>query len=155
MDTEDQPNCQRVQHIIDSYHLDGHDKEAFADCLIQLLGMYPQPLIELALTESIVKGWSEIPMPRGMRFIQRVHDRLHCWQPGLEPGPQLNQPLQTSPCATSVDAIWDTKTDIKTIQLSAVKTEFIDTSLTPEQFAQITGLDPSLVFDESGTVRLA
>lgn len=148
MNIQERITRQRVNHIIDSYQLDGDDSDAFANCLAKLLETYPQSLIELALTETIVKGWSEIPMPRGMAFIHSVHERLRAWYPTSEPSPQLPCSFQ-SPTAKSLGAI---SLDVKAANPSPIDPESIDTSLTPGQFEQITGLDASLVFDENGNV---
>ena len=150
MDTSDCTNRQRVQHIVDSYCLGGDDGELFAAQLTQLLGTYPQPLIELALTESIIQGWSEIPMPRGMKFIQRVHDRLHHWQPGLDALHQLRGVSHGIREAMSMD----TEAGIQAIPAAATAADSVETLLTPSQFEQITGLDSSAVFDGAGKVRL-
>lgn len=83
MDVQAYITRQRVQHIVDSYQLDGSDGDTFADYLTGLLATYPQSLIELALTEAIVKGWSEVPMKKGMSFIQGVHEKLCSWQTDL------------------------------------------------------------------------
>ncbi|MBE9065092.1 hypothetical protein IQ260_00285 [Leptolyngbya cf. ectocarpi LEGE 11479] len=124
MDIQSHIIRQRVQHIVDSYQLDGSDGKLFADYLTGLLATYPQSLVELALTEALVRGWSEIPMKKGMPFIQGVHKKLRSWQSDIDIYPQP-EPL-------AADAI--------------------ETILTPEQFEQITGLDASLVFDQDGRV---
>ncbi|MEM9162626.1 MAG: hypothetical protein AAGC54_06095 [Cyanobacteria bacterium P01_F01_bin.4] len=71
---------QRVRHIIDSYRLEGDDIPAFNTYLASLLDESPSPLIELALVEAIVNGWSIIPLPRGVALLTQVHERLKQWQ---------------------------------------------------------------------------
>ncbi|MEM9905261.1 MAG: hypothetical protein AAF921_09595 [Cyanobacteria bacterium P01_D01_bin.44] len=71
---------QRVKHIVDSYQLEGDDTPAFNTYLASLLNELPTPLIELALVEAIVNGWSIIPMPRGVALLTQVHERLKQWQ---------------------------------------------------------------------------
>jgi hypothetical protein len=111
MELNQQIEQQRVQHIITSYELAGEDAIAFYPYLHQLLATYSPPIVELALVESLVEGWLQLPMLRGCEFLSRVHDRLLTWQ------------------ANSITS-----------------------TITPEQFLQITGLDPSPVF---GSVNLA
>lgn len=148
MDIQERIIRQRVNHIVDSYQLYGDDGDAFANCLAQLLETYPQSLIELALTETIVRGWSEVPMPRGMVFIHKVHKRLRTWHPNSESSTQLPCSFQ-SPATKSLGAI---SLDVKAANPNPIDPEAIDTSLTPGQFEQITGLDASLVFDNDGKV---
>ena len=149
MDIQKRITRQRVNHIIDSYQLDGSDGEAFTDFLDNLLEIYPQALIELALTEAIVKAWSEVPMQKGMPFIKGVHDQLRCWQPDLEPSAQLPGCFTSARPKTSLGA---TSLDVKAVNPSPIDPESINTSLTPAQFEQITGLDADLVFNEDGNV---
>ncbi|MEA5463988.1 hypothetical protein [Leptothoe sp. PORK10 BA2] len=150
MDIQERINRQRVHHIVASYQLDGDDGDVFAECLAQLLETYPQSLIELSLLESIVKGWSEMPMPRGMLFIQGVHERLRSWQPELEIPTQPSSPLKTlNPKFLGVMSL-----DVKASASSSIAPESIGITITPGQFEQITGLDASLVFDGHGHVLL-
>ncbi|MGI0488087.1 hypothetical protein ACN4EK_21820 [Pantanalinema rosaneae CENA516] len=100
---------QRVKHIVSSYQLRGIDDQAFDEHLASLLEQYPSPLIELALVETLVNCWWQIPIPRGCAFLTRVHEQLANWQ---------SQPI------------------ISTIA--------------PDQFQQITGLDPTPIFGSSG-----
>ena len=74
MDIQERISRQRVQHIIDSYQLDGDDGDVFTDYMDQLLETYAYPLIELALTEAIIKGWSEIPMKKGLRSEEHTSE---------------------------------------------------------------------------------
>ncbi|MBT9316554.1 hypothetical protein [Leptothoe spongobia] len=147
MDFQERISQQRVQHIVDSYRLDGDD-DKFAACLSQLLDVYPQSLIELALTESIVKGWSEVPMQRGMPFLQGVHERLRLWQSDSECSSQAKTELSTlnSTCVST------TSLGVKAANSRSLTFDSITTLLTPGQFEQITGLDASLVFDDQGSV---
>ncbi len=108
MTPEEQINQQRVKHIVSSYQLAGDDVEAFAGYLDELLQTYAMPLIELALAETLVDSWVNVPMQTGILFLQQAHDRLKKW-----------------------DA------------------HSISSSLTPETFQQITGLDPSPIFGAS------
>ncbi len=108
MTLEEQISQQRVKHIVSSYQLAGDDIEAFAGYLDELLQAYALPLIELALAETLVDSWVNVPMPTGILFLQQTHDRLKNWE-----------------------------------------THSISSSLTPEEFQQITGLDPSPIFGAS------
>ncbi|HEY9617752.1 MAG TPA: hypothetical protein V6C64_12970 [Microcoleaceae cyanobacterium] len=109
MEIGEQLRQQRVKHIVSSYQLGGTDEPAFHENLAKLLEQYPSPLIELALVETLVNGWWQVPMPRGCPFLSRVQEQLVAWQ---------SQPI------------------ISTIA--------------PEQFQQITGLDPAPIFGSSG-----
>ena len=143
MDIQERIARQRIQHIVESYQLDGDDGDAFASYLAQLMEVYPQPLLELALTEAIVKGWSEIPMRKGMPFICKVHEQLRLWQPELEPS--LSTPL------TAAKVPW-TVVDAVAVRPELMDRKAIEARLTPAQFEQITGLDASVVFDADGNV---
>ncbi len=105
MTLKEQINRQRVQHIVSSYQLEGDEAEAFSDDLEALLHTYGMPLIELALVETLVVNWMNVPMQKGVLFLRQVHDRLKDWE-----------------------------------------THAISSSLTPQEFQQITGLDPSPIF---------
>lgn len=150
MDIQERITRQRVQHIVDSYQLDGDDRDAFAKVLTQLLDTYPQSLVELALTEAIVKGWSDVPMQKGMTFLYAVHEQLCAWQPDMELYSQSSTSLGISEPqlrrATSLDVI--------AADPSPMEPVAIQTVLTPSQFEQITGLDSVLVFDHTGKVRV-
>ncbi|NJR49292.1 MAG: hypothetical protein HC780_06715 [Leptolyngbyaceae cyanobacterium CSU_1_3] len=108
MTLEQQLSQQRVKHIVSSYQLDGTETEAFATYLSDLLQTYASPLLELALTETIVAHWLSVTLPRGTSFLTDVHALLKRWE-----------------------------------------VETIASTLTPNQFQQITGLDPSPVFGSS------
>ena len=150
MDIQERINRQRVHHIVASYQLDGDDGDAFAELLTQLLETYCQSLIELSLLESIVKGWSEIPMQKGLPFLHGVHDRLRAWQPDLDISSQASTPLNTrNPAFLGVISV-----DVKASDTPAITPESIGITITPGQFEQITGLDASLVFDGNGHVLL-
>ena len=105
MELQDQLNQQRVKHIVSSYQLDGGESRAFDTYLNDLLTRYPSPLIELAITETLVDSWASIPLVRGIEFLKKAHETLQHWE---------NHPIVST--------------------------------LTPEQFQQVTGLDPSPVF---------
>jgi hypothetical protein len=107
MTLDQQISHQRVKHIVSSYQLDGNSADEFAIYLADLLNTYSAPLIELALTETLVANWLVIPMTKGIEFLQQVHAQLQAW----EVGQSIAHPL------------------------------------TPEQFHQITGLDPTPVFN--------
>ncbi|MEM7794536.1 MAG: hypothetical protein AAF579_08785 [Cyanobacteria bacterium P01_C01_bin.118] len=152
MNPQNRITRQRVHHIVDSYQLGGDDGDAFAEDLALLLDAYPQSLIELALTELIVKGWSEIPMQKGMPFMQKLRERLRCWLPNATMASQSGGLFSSHHsglyCTTSLD--------VQTAQSTSPRvSDTIDTRLTPVQFEQITGLDASLVFDEEGQVLFA
>ena len=151
MDIQERISRQRVQHIIDSYQLDGDDGDVFTDYMDQLLETYAYPLIELALTEAIIKGWSEIPMKKGLTFIHGVHERLRFWQPDLEPLARV--PGQLKPLNPRF--LGTTSLGVRATNQSPIDPTSVDITLTPEQFEQITGLDASLVFDQEGQVLTA
>ncbi len=67
---------QRVRHIIDSYQLDGRDREEFARQLDELLRIYPTPDIELAIVETLVAQWFHPPILKGIPFLQATKKRL-------------------------------------------------------------------------------
>ncbi|MEM1239696.1 MAG: hypothetical protein AAGI45_07640 [Cyanobacteria bacterium P01_H01_bin.26] len=148
MDIQERISRQRVQHIIDSYQLDGDDGDVFVDYLDQLLETYAYPLIELALTEAIIKGWSEIPMRKGLSFIHGVHERLRFWQPDRESLAHI--PRQLKPLNPRF--LGATSLGVRATNQSPIDPTSVDITLTPEQFEQITGLDASLVFDQEGRV---
>ncbi|PSB20629.1 hypothetical protein C7B65_06915 [Phormidesmis priestleyi ULC007] len=108
MTLEEKINQQRVKHIVSSYQLEGKETEAFADYLEELLQTYAMPLLELALAETLIVNWMNVPMQKGILFLQQTHDRLKNWE-----------------------------------------THSISSSLTPQEFQQITGLDPSPIFGTS------
>ncbi len=105
----EQLNRQRVKHIISSYQLEGNEPEAFNQYLEDLLRIYPSPLIELALVETLIDHWLKVPMIKGYEFLTKVHEQLKNWEG-----------------------------------------EEIVSAIAPEQFQQITGLDPTLIFGPAG-----
>ncbi|MEM7066589.1 MAG: hypothetical protein AAF572_25925 [Cyanobacteria bacterium P01_B01_bin.77] len=150
MDIQSHVIRQRVQHIVDSYQLDGSDGNMFADYLTGLLVTYPQSLVELAITEALVRGWSEIPMKKGMPFIHGVHEKLRSWQTDLDIDPQrisVSKALNPNPLGSA-------SSESEARNPYPIATEAIETILTPGQFEQITGLDASLVFDQDGRVLI-
>ncbi len=108
MHIQEQINQQRVKHIVSSYGLADGDPFRFGALLDELLQIYPAPLIELALIETLVDRWSQIPMVKGFDFLQQAHTCLKTWE---------SQPIVST--------------------------------IAPEQFQQITGLDPSPIFGPS------
>lgn len=110
-----QLNWQRIKHIVSSYQLDGNDIEAFERDLHLLFAHYPSPLIELALVETLVDGWLQVPLLRGCKFLAKVYELLKQW----EKQAFLQGDSLTRQCATTIS---------------------------PDQFQQITGLDPAPIF---------
>jgi hypothetical protein len=108
---------QRVKYIISSYGLDEANSPAFNAYLETMLATYPWPLIELALVETLISNWLQVPMKRGQEFLTETHERLQHWEQYAS-----DQPATVS-CA-------------------------IASSITPEQFQQITNLDPSPIFGQ-------
>jgi hypothetical protein len=101
---------QRIKYIVDCYELDfGESAEDFADYLQELWLAYAYAQIELALVETLVASWIQIPAIKGMSFLYQVHDRLRSWE-----------------------------------YLSV-----IPSTITPDQFQQITALDPTPIFGQS------
>ncbi|MEL6230128.1 MAG: hypothetical protein AAFR24_09465 [Cyanobacteria bacterium J06627_3] len=148
MDIQERITRQRVHHIVASYQLDGDDGDAFADTLNQLLETYPQSLIELAITESIVEGWSDVPMQKGIPFIQKVQKKLRAWQPDLE---RLRRPT-TSLKTLNPKFFGAMSLDVRAVESSSINPETVGITITPGQFEQITGLDAGLLFDAKGYV---
>jgi len=109
MELRKQINRQRVKHIISSYQLNGDETIAFDEVLERLLQTYPSALIELALVETLVDHWLNVPLLRGSAFLERVHTLLQRWEG-----------------------------------------QAIVSAIAPEQFQQITGLDPTPIFGISG-----
>ncbi|MBW4470861.1 MAG: hypothetical protein KME45_10735 [Stenomitos rutilans HA7619-LM2] len=110
-----QLSWQRVKHIVSSYQLDGHDTEVFEHDLQLLFAHYPSPLIELALVETLVDGWLQVPLLRGCEFLAKVYELLKQWE---------EQALTGSDSVTRQRA----------------------STIAPDQFQQITGLDPTPIF---------
>ncbi|WP_421657662.1 hypothetical protein [Leptothermofonsia sp. ETS-13] len=109
MKLREQLNRQRVKHIISSYQLEGNESEVFNQYLEDLLRVYPSPLIELALVETLVDHWLRVPMVKGWKFLTKVHEQLKNWE-----------------------------------------RQEIVSAITPEQFKQITELDPTPIFGPAG-----
>lgn len=105
MELKEQVSRQRVKHIISSYQLEGSETSQVDAYLNELFQTYPPPLIELALIETLVDRWLNVPLVRGVQFITQAHEKLKSWE---------NQPIVST--------------------------------ITPEQFHHITGLDPSPIF---------
>jgi hypothetical protein len=81
MELWEQISRQRVQYIIESYQLHGEAIAAdFDEYLEDLLAAYPPPQIELAMVETIITSWLQIPLTKGMKFIEQAHDRLKEWE---------------------------------------------------------------------------
>lgn len=119
-----QLNQQRVKHIISSYQLSGNDAEAFEHDLDLLLTHYPSPLVELALVETLVDSWLQVPMVRGCAFLAKAYAQLKRWE--------AQATLQLDPVDPAIS-------------------ESVYT-ISPEQFQQITGLDPSPIFGSSSVL---
>lgn len=105
---------QRVKHIVSSYQLDGNDTAAFEQNLHLLLDHYPSPLVELALVQTLVDSWLQVPLLRGCAFLAKTYDLLKQWEQAFFQGDSLIQELTST--------------------------------ISPEQFQQITGLDPTPIF---------
>jgi hypothetical protein len=71
---------QRVKYIISSYHLDEANSPEFDEYLDMLLADYPWPLIELALVETLIQNWLQVPMKRGYEFLTETHEQLQIWE---------------------------------------------------------------------------
>ncbi|MBD2175595.1 hypothetical protein H6F42_01515 [Pseudanabaena sp. FACHB-1998] len=80
MEIWEQISRQRVKHIVDSYQLDGEDDEYFYEYLEDLLQAYAPPQIELALVETLVESWRNVPLLRGVVFLERSHEILKSWE---------------------------------------------------------------------------
>jgi hypothetical protein len=111
---------QRVKHIVSSYQLGGNDTEAFEHDLHLLFAHYPPPLIELALVETLVDGWLQVPLLRGCAFLTKAHALLKQWE---------EQAL---------------------LQSDSLMRQRVST-ISPDQFQQITGLDPAPIFGAIST----
>lgn len=114
MEVQEAVKRQRVKYIISSYRLDEANSQEFEDYLEMLMANYPWPLIELALVETLIHNWVQVPMKRGYEFLTQVHEQLQIWERYV-----LIQ-TETAPSIAS--------------------------TITPEQFQQITNLDPSPIF---------
>ena len=124
MEIAAQLSRQRVKHIVSSYQLDGSDAESFDHDLHLLLDHYPSPLIELALVQTLVSGWLQVPLLRGCAFLSKAYELLKQWeeQAFLQGDPVMRELAST---------------------------------ISPEQFQQITGLDPTPIFggDDRSTAQ--
>lgn len=108
MEIREKLDQQRVKHIVSSYQLSGHEAAGFDSYLEELLQIYPYPLIELALIETLIDQWLAVPLTRGVEFLVQTHNKLKSWE---------HQPIVST--------------------------------ITPEQFHHIAGLDPSPIFGSS------
>ena len=142
---------QRVNHIVDSYQLDGDDGDAFTDYLNQLLETYSQSLVELAITEAIIQGWTKIPMQKGLPLLCGVHKLLNSWQPE-QPLPSQSSSSFKSQTSKALGTV--TSLEVKAVHPTPIASTSIAVTFTPTQFEQITGLDASLVFDAEGKVLI-
>jgi hypothetical protein len=115
MEFQEAVQQQRVKYIISSYRLNEAASQGFDNYLEKLMAHYPLPLIELALVETLIQNWLQVPMKRGYEFLAQAHEQLQIWERYalIQAG--------TVPCA-------------------------IASIITPEQFQQITNLDPSPIF---------
>lgn len=71
---------QRIYHIVTSYCLSGDEPMPFDAYLIDLMQVFPEPLIELAIVEVLVQQWLQVPLVRGLAFLQKTHQMLSTWQ---------------------------------------------------------------------------
>ena len=71
---------QRVHYIIDSYELYGDVPEDFHEYLEDLMVAYAPPQIELAIVETIVESWLQLPIIKGMKFLEHAHTHLQNWE---------------------------------------------------------------------------
>jgi hypothetical protein len=71
---------QRIYHIVTSYCLSGDEPMPFEAYLIDLMQVFPEPLIELAIVEVLVQQWLQVPLVRGLAFLQKTHQMLNTWQ---------------------------------------------------------------------------
>jgi hypothetical protein len=75
---------QRICHIVTSYELSGDDPAPFEAYLESLLQAFPEPLIELAIVETLVQQWLRVPLLRGIEFLQTAHQVLQGWDQVVE-----------------------------------------------------------------------
>lgn len=74
---------QRLRHLVDSYALAGTDPEPmapFRQRLERLVNQHSRAMVELAITETLLEGWQEVPLVRGIPFLSQVQERLQAWQ---------------------------------------------------------------------------
>lgn len=76
----DSSHQQRIQHIVSSYGLRGDDPAPFEAYLAHLMRAFPEPLIELAIVETLVQQWLRVPLVRGIEFLQTAHQLLQNWE---------------------------------------------------------------------------
>jgi hypothetical protein len=79
MTLEERVSWQRVAYIVESYELAGNDGETFDAYLAELMDGHDLPIIELAFAESILDLWTVIPLPKGILFLDHVHQLLQEW----------------------------------------------------------------------------
>ncbi|MBD0333955.1 MAG: hypothetical protein ICV62_00555 [Cyanobacteria bacterium Co-bin13] len=75
---------QRIRHIVASYGLTGDDPAPFDDYLTNLMQAFPEPLIELAIVETLVQQWLRVPLLRGIEFLETAHQVLQGWDSVVE-----------------------------------------------------------------------
>lgn len=80
MELQEQLKRQRVKHILSSYRLAGDEENRVNSSLEALLAVYPSPLIELALVETLVENWLCLASLRGTPFLTKTYDRLRHWE---------------------------------------------------------------------------
>ncbi len=90
MELWEQISRQRAQHIIDSYQLYGESIDDFEYYLEELLLAYQSPQIELAIVETLVGGWFQLPLAKGLPFIEAVHERLKAWEVDANMSPSVS-----------------------------------------------------------------
>jgi hypothetical protein len=61
--------------------------EDFQEYLEELFLAYPYGQIELAIVETLVASWLEIPAIRGIPYLEKVHSKLRAWE--SHPRPQV------------------------------------------------------------------
>lgn len=133
----EQVNQQRVKHIIKLYALDREETQDLYTCLDALFRRYPSPLIELALVETLVDLWAAVPLPKGLAFMSRVRDRLRQWETHWEPQGEVQGDSQGDAQDTQ---------DAQDAEGKHPDRELLFSTLTPQQFHHITGLDPAPIF---------
>jgi len=75
---------QRIEHIVESYHLRGNQTSLCDRYLDELMEQFPLPAIELALVETLTKHWLTVPIPRGEVFFEQAHELLKQWKDSAE-----------------------------------------------------------------------
>jgi len=84
MELPERINQQRIGHIVGSYRLEGEEINDFAVYLTMLLQTYPSFLVELALVEAIADQWLQVPLVRGVVFLQCTRSKLEAWMGGQQ-----------------------------------------------------------------------